>query len=276
MNGRKVLAMRRVRGAKQGFPRRAAARRRWPRARWVAAAIGGVGVAVATVLVLDSGSDSTGPRALTSDQANLLAVTRFRNYQAGGRAVTIDVPGTAGGLTITGSIDYRGGRGYGAVRGTGRDTSSDGLIAWTATTVSVHPMANPPAKAPARPPESGWYNRPLQRYGSSLDSTLSIALKLGSDRPDNAELLPQNGAAWVGRDRLDGHRVDIMTGPRARATSGTAPSTDPSDVRYWIGSDGTMYRVRVGVASASQPVVIDFDTHRYVPVRPVPGLTPAR
>ncbi|MBL1116298.1 hypothetical protein JK364_28455 [Streptomyces sp. 110] len=230
---------------------------------------------MATFLVASSGSDPTGPRELTSDQAGRLAATRFLNYQAGGRAVTINVPGTDGGLTITGSLDYRGKIGYGAVRGTGRDTSSDGLIQWTATTVFVHPMANTPAKAPARPPGSGWYRRPLQRQGSSLDSSLAIALKLGSDRPDNAELLPQNGAAWVGQDRLDGHRVDIMTGPSAgpsaRATSGPA-----GDVRYWIGSDGTMYRVRAGVASAPEPVVIDFDTQKYVPVRPVPGATPTR
>ncbi|GAA1682533.1 hypothetical protein GCM10009680_22540 [Streptomyces yatensis] len=239
--------------------------------------IGGVAVAVATFLVVDSGSAPAGPKALTSDQASRLAVTRFLNYQAGGRALTIDVPGTAGGLTFTGSIDYRRKVGYGAMRGTGRDTSSDGLIQWTATTVFVHPMGKAPAKAPARPPESGWYSRPLQRYGSSLDSSLAIALKLGSDRPDNAELLPQNGAAWVGQDRLDGHQVDIMTGPSARATSAPAGATGAADaVRYWIGSDGTMYRVRVGVASASRPVVIDFDTQKYVPVRPAPGVTPAR
>ncbi|MGO4417731.1 hypothetical protein AB4Z54_02865 [Streptomyces sp. MCAF7] len=245
------------------------------------------------VLVVGSGSDPTGPKELTSDQANRLAVTRFLNYQAGGRAVTINVPGTAGGLTVTGSIDYRGKIGYGVVHGTGRDTSSDGLIEWTATTVYVHPMTDAPAKAPARPPGSGWVSRPLQKYGSSLDSSLTIALKLGNDRPDNAELLPQNGAAWVGQDRLDGHQVDIMTGPNAAraktgasgasGTSGTASAAPTSDtagaggaVRYWIGSDGTMYRVRVGVASASEPVVIDFDTHKYVPVRPVPGVTPAR
>ncbi|AEM80117.1 hypothetical protein Strvi_0329 [Streptomyces violaceusniger Tu 4113] len=275
MNKQNVLAMHRVRSLKirHVLSRRAAGRRRWLRPRWVAVVIGGVAVAVTTFLVADSGSGPTGPKALTSDQASRLAVTRFLNYQAGGRALTINVPNTAGGLTITGSIDYRGKIGYGVVHGTGRDTSSDGLIEWTATTVFVHPMAKAPAKAPARPPGSGWYSRPLQRYGSSLDSSLAIALKLGSDRPDNAELLPQNGAAWVGQDRLDGHQVDIMTGPSARATSGPAGA---GAVRYWIGSDGTMYRVRVGVASASEPVVIDFDTQKYVPVRPVPGATPTR
>ncbi len=280
MNKRNGLATRRARSMRSGqdLSRRPAGRRRWLRTRWVVAVIGGVAVAVATFLVADSDSAPTGPRKLTSDQASRLAVTRFLNYQAGGRAVTINVPGTAGGLTVTGSIDYRRKIGYGAVHGTGRDTSSDGLIQWTATTVFVHPMTKTPAKAPARPPGSGWYSRPLQRYGSSLDSSLAIALKLGSDRPDNAELLPQNGAAWVGRARLDGHHVDIMTGPSAaRATTGTAGTSGPADaVRYWIGSDGTMYRVRVGVASTPEPVVIDFDTQKYVPVRPAPGVTPTR
>ena len=225
-----------------------------------------------TVLLLTVGSSGPdGPRALTSDEANQLAITRFRNYEAHGRAVTITVPSTAGGLVVTGSVDYRGKLGYGVVHGSGRGTSSDGLIEWTATSVFFHPMGNAPAHAPASPPASGWYGRPLQSSGSSLDSSLTIALGLGSDRPDNAQLLPQNGAAWWGRDEVDGHRVDVMTGPSSRARSGTAGS-----VRYWVGSDGTMYRVRVSVGSEPQPVVIDFDTHKYVPVKPVPGATPTR
>ncbi|GGR92126.1 hypothetical protein GCM10010269_34140 [Streptomyces humidus] len=225
----------------------------------------------AAFLLAGGGSGSSGPRALTSDEANRLAITRFRNYEAHGRAVTITVPGTVGELIVTGSVDYRGEIGYGVVHGTGRDTSSDGLIQWTADSVFVHPMANAPAHAPTSPPGSGWYSRALQSSGNSLDSSLFIALRLGSDRPDNAELLPQNGAAWWGRDQVDGHPVDVMTGPSSRDRSGTA-----GNVRYWVGPDGTMYRVRAGVGSASQPVVIDFDTQKYVPVRPLPGVTPTR
>ncbi|WP_180985524.1 hypothetical protein [Streptomyces sp. CB02959] len=228
-------------------------------------------VAVVAFLVAGGGSGPGVPRALTSDEANRLAITRFRNYAAHGRALTITVPGTAGGLTVTGSVDYRGKLGYGVVHGTGRDTSSDGLIQWTATSVFVHPMANAPAHAPASPPRSGWYGRPLQSSGSSLDSSLAIALRLGSDRPDNAQLLPQNGAAWWGREQVDGHPVDVMTGPSSRDRSGTAGS-----VRYGVGSDGTMYRVRVSVGSEPRPVVIDFDARKYVPVKPLPGVTPTR
>ncbi|AZM50751.1 hypothetical protein DMB38_13300 [Streptomyces sp. WAC 06738] len=230
---------------------------------------------------------------MTSEEANRLAVTRFLNYQAGGRAVTITVPNAAGGLVITASVDYRTHTGYGVVRGTGRDTSSDGLIQWTATTVLVHPMADPPAVAPASPPASGWHSRPLQTSGMALDTSLGIALGLGSDRPENAALLGQNGAAWVGRDEVRGHRTDVMNGPDAGTGSsgkagssdragGSAGGTGGSDeagtsptVRYWIGSDGTMYRVQAGVASEPEPVVFDFDDRTYVPVKPVPGLTPA-
>lgn len=231
-----------------------------------------VAAAATTAFVLvGDGDDPAGKRALTSDEVNRLAITRFRNYQVRGRAVTITVPSAAGGLVVTGSVDYRTRTGYGVVHGTGRDTSSDGLIQWTATTVLVHPMTNTPAAAPASPPASGWYNRPLQTSGIALDSSLAIALSLGSDRPDNAELLPQNGAVWVGREQVHGHRTDIMNGPDARAGAGTSGT-----VRYWIGSDGTMYRVEASLASEPQPVVIDFDTQKYVPVQPVPGAEPAR
>ncbi|MFE2036216.1 hypothetical protein ACFXBB_23845 [Streptomyces scopuliridis] len=223
----------------------------------------------AFVLLGNSGGP-TAPRALTSDEVNRLAITRFLNYQAGGRAVTITVPNAAGGLVVTGSIDYRTHTGYGVVHGIGRDTSSDGLIQWTATTVLVHPMTDPPAAAPASPPASGWYSRPLRTSGMTLDSSLAIALRLGSDRPDNAALLPQSGAAWVGQDQVHGRRTDIMNGPDADTKASTSGT-----VRYWIGSDGTMYRVQASIASASQPVVFDFDTQRYVPVQPVRGATPA-
>ncbi|TDC73010.1 hypothetical protein [Streptomyces hainanensis] len=231
---------------------------------------------------------------MTSDEVNRLAVTRFLNYQAEGRAVTIDVPNLDGGLVITASVDYRTHTGYGVVRGTGRDTSSDGLIRWTASTVLVHPMTDPPEVAPASPPESGWYSRPLLTSGMTLDSALAIVLGLGSDRPDNSALLPQNGASWVGREEVRGHPTDIMNGPRAEADSGAdadagggaeaesgaeVPGGDPGTgtsgtVRYWIGSDGTMYRVEVGIASAPEPVVLDFDTQTYVPVEPLPEATP--
>ncbi|HEX6356706.1 MAG TPA: hypothetical protein VF106_27415 [Actinophytocola sp.] len=246
-------------------------RHRWLRPRGVIIVMGIVAIGVTTFLIVGNDSGPTGPRALTSDEVNRLAITRFRNYETEGRAVTITVPSTAGELVITGSVDYRAKIGYGVVHGTGRDSSSDGLIQWNNATVFFHPMDAAPAEAPASPPGPNWHRRSLQTTGSSLDSSLLIVLSLGSDRPDNAELLPQNGAAWVGHDQVDGRQVDVMTGPGARGKPGSA-----GNVRYWIDSEGTMYRVQASVASAPRPVVIDFDTREYVPVQPVPGLTPTR
>ncbi|GAA1965414.1 hypothetical protein [Catenulispora subtropica] len=243
-----------------------------PKARWIVAGSCVAALAVAGVVVAAaSGSGGGGQRALSSEEANRLAITRFRNYEAGGRAVTISVPGPAGNLIVTGSVDYRAKLGYGVVHGTGRDTSSDGLIEWTATSVRVDPVTDAPATAPAIPPTTGWYSRPLQQTGSSLDSSLLIALSLGSDRPDNAQLLPQNGAGWAGHDQVAGRQVDIMTGPAANGSAGTAGT-----VRYWIGSDGTMYRVQAALASETQPAVIDFDTQKYTPMPSAPATAPSR
>ncbi|GAA3034302.1 hypothetical protein [Actinokineospora globicatena] len=235
----------------------------------VTAVVAAVAIGVAVTLIANSPATPRGPRPLTTDEANRLAVTRFLNYQAGGRAVTITVPTTSGGLVITGSVDYRAHLGYGVVRGTGRDTSSDGLIQWNSTAVFVHPMTDSLAEPPVTPPGSGWHQRPLTTSGSSLDSALLITLGLGNDRPDNAELLPQNGATWVRDDQVRGRRVDVMAGPAARAKPDTA-----GNVRYWVDSDSTLHRVEADVASEPQPVVIDLNARPYVPVQPAPGVTP--
>jgi hypothetical protein len=249
-------------------------KRRRPQARrlitgFCVVAVGAVGIAVAAASGSGHGGGTKSGRALTSDEADNLAITRFRNYQTGGRAVTITVPGTAGDLVITASVDYRGKLGYGVVHGAGRDTSSDGLIEWSASSVFLDPMPDAPAAAPATPPTAGWYSRPLQQTGSALDSSLVIALSLGSDRPDNAQLLAQNGAAWIGQDHVGGRSVEVLAGPTAQVGSAAGTAT-AGTVRYWLGPDGTMYRVQAAVASESQSTVIDFDTQKYAAVPAVP------
>src|SRR5256714_5503798 len=253
-------------------PRREKVRRRLLRPRWIIGTVGVIAIAVAVtgILIATGGSgDSSGHRTLTSDEANRLALTRFRNYEAGGRAVTITVPTTAGGLVVVGSIDYRAKRGYGVVHGAGRDTSSDGLIEWTATSVLVDPMPDAPATAPAAPPTTGWVSRPLQQAGNSLDSSLAIALSLGDDRPDNAQLLPQNGAARGGRARVAGRDVDVMSGPAAvrRAPAGAPGPAGAGG--HSVGPGGAVDPGEGGVASGAQPPVISVRTQAY-------GALPAR
>src|SRR5947199_3709488 len=81
-------------------PQRAVGWRRWLRPRWVLAVIGIAAVVVAAFLIIGNGSAPPSPRTVTADEASRLAITRFRNYQASGRAVTITVPSAGGGLVI--------------------------------------------------------------------------------------------------------------------------------------------------------------------------------
>ncbi|GAA4550877.1 hypothetical protein GCM10023192_76510 [Amycolatopsis samaneae] len=227
-----------------------------------------VATAVLTYFVIGD-SAAEGPRAPTPDEVSRLAITRFRNYEARGRAVRITVPDPAGGLVVTGSVDYRAKIGYGVVKGKGRNDSGDGLLQWTATRLALRPAADAPERAPGTPPADGWYRRPLATAGGALDRALAITLGLGSDRPDNAQLLPQNGAAWVGTDRIDGRPLDVLTGPESRERPGTADS-----VRYWLDANGVMYRAQARIAAETEPAVIDFDTQEYTAVSPIPGLAP--
>ncbi|MFE0022604.1 hypothetical protein [Amycolatopsis sp. NPDC059021] len=241
----------------------------WVKRRWVIAAGVAILVVVAALTYLVTGdSAGTSPRALTPDEVSRLAITRFRNHEARGRAVTITVPDPAGALVVTGSVDYRAKIGYGVVKGKGRNDSGNGLVQWTTHSLALHPMADTPGQAPDVPPATGWYRRPLATAGGALDRALAIVLGLGSDRPDNAQLLPQNGAAWVGTDQIGGHAVDIFTGPESRERPGTADS-----VRYWLDANGVMYRAQAAVPAEPEPVVIDFDTGKYTVVPPIPGLT---
>ncbi|MFD2469317.1 hypothetical protein [Amycolatopsis silviterrae] len=232
--------------------------------RWIAVAAA-VAVALGAGIFWYSaaGSADSGPRAVTADEASRLAIARFRNYQARGRAVTISVPGAAGELVITGSADYRAKAGYGVVKGKGRNDSGTGLIRWTAQRVELRPLPAVPELPPARPPADGWFGRPLNPAAGELDRALAILLGLGSDRPDNAQLLPQNGAAWIAADQVNGRPVDVFAGPDSRDRPGSAES-----VRYWLDADGLMLRVQATVPGEKNPVVITFDTHEFIAVPP--------
>ncbi|WP_406633726.1 hypothetical protein [Amycolatopsis sp. WGS_07] len=233
--------------------------------RWIAvAAAVTVALGAAIVWYSAAGSADSGPRPVTEDEASRLAIARFRNYQARGRAVTISVPGAAGELVITGSADYRAKTGYGVVKGKGRNDSGNGLIRWTDRRVELRPLPAVPALPPAHPPGDGWFGRPLDPAAGALDRALAILLGLGSDRPDNAQLLPQNGAEWVAADQVNGHPVDVFVGPDSRDRPGSAEF-----VRYWLDADGLMHRVQASVPGEKNPVVITFDTHEYIAVPPV-------
>jgi len=214
-------------------------------------------------------SDAPKSRLLTADEADRLAVVRFRNYQATGRALTLTVPTALGVVTVRGSVDFRARVGYAVLTGTGKSSSTHALIQWTMASLAETPVQTAALLPPATPPPTGWISRPLSPEGSTLDAALTLVLSLSSDRPDNAQLITQGGARWLGRTAIHGVAADEMLGPVPSAPSSSRRS---STVRYWVSADGLLLRLQASIATALAPATLEFGGFPYTPVHPLPGL----
>lgn len=176
------------------------------------------------------------PRPLTGTQAERLAIYRFNAYRDGMRAVTGTVVGDQS-VTINGWLDTTEGRGYGIVHAPDARNPGSFLSEWTASQVSARDFSG--TAAPLPPPDTGWQTTTLNPKASTLAAAQALLVSLSSDRPDNAQLLVQSGAQWLGSDTVNGTAVDIMSGPVA-ADSGNKQSS----FRYWIDDDGNLLRLQ--------------------------------
>lgn len=216
-------------------------------------------VALATLMGL--GACSAEPslaavRPVTMDEAQLLATVRFRNFDAGARAVSTSL--TDGGieLELDGWVDYASEIGYAVLA---EDQIPSYLLVWDASTVAAKPTEATEAAALSTPPimiptsEVGFESSPLNTTGA-LHPLLAILISLGNDRPDNPLLLQQGGALWLREDTVAGTAVTVFSGPNGSddaAGLATSNVVDPeaSNTRYWIDADGLLLRfdVRLGV-----------------------------
>lgn len=243
-------------------------RRLWVLIVLVAAAVA-IAAAVVVVVGNDDNARTTVSRPLTSEEANRLGVTRFRNHEAVAREVTLTIPGSTGAsgpLSLEGVIDFRRHVGYGVLSDEASGAVS--LVQWTLTSVIALPwQAGKPA--PATPPAetAGWQGRSLVADGSSVDTALLIALNLAGDRPENAQLLNQNGALWLRAATVDGEKVDVVRGPGAEDDG----EVQKSRTRFWLTADGTSLRVEVDLATTDAPVVVGLGD-KAAPPQAVKGL----
>lgn len=221
-----------------------------------------------TVLLLSGcGAGEQDARAVTAKEADRLAAARFLNYQDGGRKVEIVVPDSSARMTVTASIDFSEHIGYGVIRTKGsKAPGSQGLLQWTPKVLALRASRVAPTVQPATPPPTGWQGRALQQQGASLDTALLLAFSLANDRPENAQLLKQNGARWLRSEQVVGKRTDVFAGPR---TGGQA-----SRLRYWLDSRGRMVKVSARLRTSEEPVTYTFGRGKYIPVKPVRGLAP--
>lgn len=224
----------------------------------------GVGLVVAAATALGactsgpddapSGSRDDAPRAVTQDEADRLAVARFNVYDQHYVDLVATVPVEGQTLRLDGTADTQ------AHAASARVESSDGqhaLLQWTLAAKALYPVgaADDPGLDPADLPDptalpaDGWTVAGLGP-DDPLDAALVVILNLASDRPENAQLLRQNGAQRVGTQEIDGTAVDVFTAPAA-----TGGSDDR--VRWFVDDQGVLHRVEADVGR-DVPLVVDL------------------
>ncbi len=228
---------------------------------WLAVAVvAAIAVTISIVLVVTSGGTkpsgghpTASPRPLTADEADRLAVMRYRNYQTGLHFRTT----TNTGLTLVGDLDFHKHVGYAMATDAGQPSP----VQWNTSTLVqwAWPTSAAAGEPPAKLPTTQHRTRALDPSKSDLDALLAILLALGQDRPDNSALIQQDGATYVRADSVGGVPVDVLDGPRTSG-QGTASS---GALTYWVDASGHLRRADVVLGQSAVPVQIDTDPNAF-------------
>jgi hypothetical protein len=194
------------------------------------------------------------PKALTSEQSERLAVTRFRNFDAGVRTVDATFPAASGDVELTGLFDFATGVGYASVT---VDDVASGLVWWTHETIAVRSAAVDGLPLPL--PEDGWESGALDPSSTTLANSVALIASLGSDRPENPQLLAQSDAAWLRADSVGEALVDVFAGPSADSVA-TASSDLSARAVYWVDATGILLRFESPLTPAPAQLTVDFGT----------------
>lgn len=209
----------------------------------------------------DGGADP--PRPLTDEEAEHLAVMRFRNFDAGARPVSFQVTDQGVTYVVEANVDFTAGLGYGVVSDPA--VTEMLLLGWNATTIGTRPWTG--AEAPPRPPiDESWTTSALSAQQSRLHAVLAIVLTLGADRPDNALLLRQTDARWLREDVLGTDAapvpVTVIAGPTADVVydpvSGLPDDGSAATLRYWIDATGILHRLEVRLGNGTEWTTVDL------------------
>ena len=200
-------------------------------------------------------------RPVTTEEAQLLAVVRFNNFNAGDRSFSTSLRDAATDLALEGWVDYETSVGYAVLTA---DLTQESLLLWDASSLAARPITTDEVAqlltAPVATPTSldGFGVGPLNTDGA-LHPLLAILIALGNDRPDNPLLLQQGGALWLRTDSVDGVPVTVFAGP-TDSSSNADPNTnvdpDASNARYWVDDQGLLRRFEVRLGA--DWVSVDF------------------
>ena len=222
----------------------------------------GLGAAVWFTTSSGAGQDS----AMTSAQADLLALARFNDYQNGVSAIDAEIPVSGQEFTLAGRVDWQNHLGYATLTAAQPQAQQGGgteLVQWTPNGIAVRGSWSGPL--PATPPSDGWEVRAWQQ-DADLDSALQLILALGADRPENAQLLQQSGASVLRDANVGGEHVTVFTGPPE-----TQGGTD-SHTRYWVADDGTLRRFEALIDGSTTWTEVDIAPGSAPAVPHIPGM----
>ena len=224
------------------------------------ASLAAVGLAVAVMTGCATGTPEVAPaRAVTSAEAQLLAIARFQNFEA--RTRPFETAFTLSGVDVTmrGWVDYVAQLGYASVEG---EFGTEAVL-WTDSSLGAIPHPTDSDGYPSfpipSPDEPLWQIQELDASSSALGALVATISALGSERPDNPLLLQQSGALWLREDDIEGTPVTVFAAPASDAPledGVDAVDPDASTLRLWVDSTGLLRRAEV--ALNDRWTVVDF------------------
>lgn len=217
--------------------------------------------ALLTACAPSEADDPDAARPVTTEESELLAIMRFRNFDAGARTVSFQLDDRGTELAFDGWFDYATGVGYGALSDEG---SPNSLLVWNTDVVGVHePAADGAAPLPIPDADAlatAWTGGELDPTASRLHAVLAVVGSLGVDRPDNPLLLRQGGALHLGEESVNGIQTSVFAGPLSDRPLPAGQTMDPeaADTRYWVDADGLLHRAATRLGGSEAWVTLDF------------------
>lgn len=189
----------------------------------------GLALAAALALGLSACTDGGGKlsedgAALTSEQASELAQARFKMYTERTFVARVaalpddDVAHYAAQLTV----DTRRHRAWGTLATGPSKLAYDTAIAYT-------------PDAAAQQENGAWVPT---AWSAQQRTQLAVVFSLSADRPENAQLLAQSGARYLGCAKVGEHESNVYRLPAESAGTGST--------RLWVGDDGSVTRLDNG------------------------------
>jgi hypothetical protein len=188
-------------------------------------------------------------RAVTAEEAAVLARVAQRNLSRGGGTVDLTVPTMpAANLRGAGWIDWKEGIAYLSVRDL--DNPADvALLRADREGVAVLPIrpranARPPLPAPTgdRWKYQPWVDRADTSGGLDLDLLVAEALTLASSDRDDPAALRQR-ASWLRADKIGDRAVSVYEIAKPQETG--AVRRGQARMRYWIDKTGGLRRIEL-------------------------------